>query len=245
MEPSTTTVVGAAVASSARTTVTTNLFEVPTGACGLALVVAGLGTSNGGLLPEANGTAVTAQAISNPDIAGIGILIAFLATAYGIFIWMFVAYVCRWLSPSLLGHVDEFIFRRPARKWTSPPWWQDAVHQSIIAYADLQIATGVGILVAAFSTISTMSVYHFQVAIYLAWMASNTHLTAISLLQTEFRENRNKSIARRLRLGGMLFLGVMLVVALVPTTSHNWLAILTNRPGFQLDVFGNASIPEG
>ena len=140
---------------------------------------------------------------------------------------MLVAYVCRWLPSTLLGKVDEFIFKRPARKRNTPPWWQTSVDQCILAYADLQIATGIGILTAAFSTMSSMSVYHLQVATYLAWMSSNSHLTAISLLQTEFRENKNKSTARRLRLAGMALLGVMVLVALVPTTGYNWLAIIT------------------
>ncbi|KAL8776010.1 MAG: hypothetical protein Q9194_003437 [Teloschistes cf. exilis] len=107
----------------------------------------------------------------------------------------------------------------------------NAVDQAILTYADLQIATGVGILVAACSTIRSLSLYHLQVAIYLAWMSSNTHLTAVSLLQVDFRENSNKSIVRRLRLGGMVFLGVFLLVALVPTTSYNWLSIITESKG--------------
>lgn len=150
---------------------------------------------------------------------------------------MLIAYICRWLPSPLLGQVDEFIFKRPARERSSPPWWQTAVDQCILAYADLQIATGIGILTAAFSTMSTLSVYHLQVAIYLAWMSSNTHLTAVSLLQTEFRENKNKSTARRLRIAGMALLGVMLLVALVPTTGYNWLAIITRsrRRGHTFD----------
>ena len=144
---------------------------------------------------------------------------------------MLVAYVCRLLPAPLLGQVDVFVFKRPARRRICPPWWQKAVDHSILAYADLQIATGVGILVAACSTIHSLSVYHLQVAIYLAWMSSNTHLTAISLLQIEFRENRNKSIARNLRLVGMVFLGVFLLVALVPTTAYNWLLIMTQSTG--------------
>ena len=155
------------------------------------------------------------------------VIVSFLATAYGIFIWMVIAYICRWLPSSLLGNVDVFVFKRSAQKRTSPPWWQKAVDQSILGYADLQIATGVGILTAAFATMSTLSVYHLQVAIYLAWMSSNTHLTALSLLQTDFRENKGKSVVRRLRLGAMALLGVMLLVALVPTTAYNWLATIT------------------
>ena len=156
---------------------------------------------------------------------------------------MLIAYLCRWLSPSLLGQVDKFIFRRPARERSSPQWWQNAVHQSILAYADIQIVTGVGILVAAFSTMSTLSVYHYQVAMYLAWMSSNTHLTAVSLLQIEFR-NKKRSVARRLRLSGMGFLAVMLLVALVPTASCNWVAIITrNRQhGHAYTVFDKTAI---
>ena len=173
------------------------------------------------------------------------ILIAFLATAYGIFLWMLVAYSCHWLPSSLLGQVDEFIFHRgPAREQSPPHWWQDAVDHSILAYADLQLATGIGILTAAFSTISTLSVYHYQVAIYLAWMSSNTHLTAVSLLATEFRENTNRSIARRLRLTAMGFLGAMLLVALVPTASYNWTAIITRnqQDGHAYAVFHKTAI---
>ncbi|KAM0804891.1 hypothetical protein BDR22DRAFT_557084 [Usnea florida] len=213
--------------SLSRSTVTTDLFGVPTGVCSLAISIARLRPHSAGPPAEQTGTVVLAQPISNPDIAGIGILVAFLATAYGIFLWMLIAYICRWLPSPLLGQADKFIFKLPARERSSAPWWQTAVDQCILSYADLQIATGIGILTAAFSTMSTLSVYHLQVAIYLAWMSSNTHLTAVSLLQTDFRENKNKSTARRLRIAGMALLGVMLLVALLPTTGYNWLAIIT------------------
>ncbi|KAL8765111.1 MAG: hypothetical protein Q9209_007710 [Squamulea sp. 1 TL-2023] len=216
---------------SSSSTITTNLFDAPSGACSLALSIAGLQTDRGNNPQQTSSVELAAQAVSNPDIAGIGVLIAFLSTAYGIFVWMLAAYVCGLLPEPLLGQVDIFVFKRSMLKRTRLPWWQNAVDQSILAYADLQIATGVGILVAACSTIRSLSVYHLQVAIYLAWMSSNTHLTAISLLQVEIRENRSKSIARRLRLGGMTFLGVFLLVALVPTTAYNWLLIITQSQG--------------
>ena len=144
---------------------------------------------------------------------------------------MLVAYFGRWLPPSLLDQVDSEIFKCPARERHPPPRWQNAVDQSILSFADLQTATGVGILTAAFSTMNTLSMYHYQIAIYLAWMSSNTHLTAVSLLQTDFRENKNRSTARRLRVAGMAVLGVMLLVALVPTTGYNWLAIISRSRG--------------
>ncbi|KAL8869716.1 MAG: hypothetical protein Q9174_004062 [Haloplaca sp. 1 TL-2023] len=213
--------------ASSSLTVTTNLFDPPTGACNLALHITGLQTVGRNASQQTSSAEYAAEVVSNPDIAGIGVLVAFLATAYGIFVWMLVAYVRGLLPEPLLGQVDKFVFKRSALERTRRPWWQNAVEQSIVTYADLQIATGVGILVAACSTMRSLSVYHLQVAIYLAWMSSNTHLTAISLLQIEYRENKSKSIARRLRLGGMFILGVFLLVALVPTTSYNWLLIVT------------------
>ncbi|KAL9583277.1 MAG: hypothetical protein Q9212_002800 [Teloschistes hypoglaucus] len=222
---------GAATITSLGSMITINLFDIPGGACSLALAIAGL-QSDGGDVPQQTATStLVAQPVSNPDIAGIGVLVAFLTIAYGIFLWMLLAYVCRLLPASFLGQVDVFVFKGSARTRTCAPWWQNAVDQAILTYADLQIATGVAILVAACSTIRSLSLYHLQVAIYLAWMSSNTHLTAVSLLQVDFRENRNKSIARRLRLGGMAFLGVFLLIALVPTTSYNWLYIITESKG--------------
>ena len=160
------------------------------------------------------------------------ILVAFLVTAYGIFVWMLVAYFCCWLPVSVLGQVDKYVFKRFPHEKDSSPWWRNAIDQSILVYADLQIANGIAILTAAFATMRTISMYHLQVAIYLAWMSSNTHLTAVSLLQTDFREDRNKLKARRLRIAGMALLALMLMVALVPTTRYNWSAIMTRSVGY-------------
>ncbi|KAL8635352.1 MAG: hypothetical protein Q9228_007146, partial [Teloschistes exilis] len=159
------------------------------------------------------------------------VLVAFLTTAYGIFMWMLLAYVCLLLPASSSVEWIYLCSNDQRGQGKVHHGGKNAVDQAILTYADLQIATGVGILVAACSTIRSLSLYHLQVAIYLAWMSSNTHLTAVSLLQAEFRENRNKSIARRLRLGGIVFLGVFLLIALVPTTSYKWLSIITESKG--------------
>ena len=63
----------AAAATSTRVTITTNLFDVPTGACSLALSIAQLGTEGGGSSIQATATVVLAESVSNPDIAGIGV----------------------------------------------------------------------------------------------------------------------------------------------------------------------------
>lgn len=80
---------------------------------------------------------------------------------------------------------------------------------------------GIAILAAGFSRMQSLSVYHLHVIIYLAWMSSNTHLTAVSLLQAQFRNEKNQKI-RFIRLMGMIILALMLVVALVPTIGVDW-----------------------
>ena len=100
-------------------------------------------------------------------------------------------------------------------------WWQQAVNSVVLGYADQQIATGIAILMAAFIKMQDISVYHLNVAIYLAWMSSNTHISAVSLLQAEFR-NSKRPKWRALRIFGMAAIGIMTLAMLIPTTSLAW-----------------------
>lgn len=147
-----------------------------------------------------------------------------MATAYGVFIWMLVAYLCHWLPSELLGRGDEIVFKRWSDRRT--PRWKRATDQAILAYADQQIITGIAILAAGFSRLQNLSVYHLHVVIYLAWMSSNTHLTAVSLLQLEFRNQKSLTV-RIVRLTGMIVLALLLLVGLVPTTCVNWNIIVS------------------
>ena len=71
--PLITTIPNATAASSSVTTVTTNLFDIPTGACSLAISIARVKSEDGGPSSQETGTVILAQPISNPDIAGIGV----------------------------------------------------------------------------------------------------------------------------------------------------------------------------
>ena len=137
---------------------------------------------------------------------------------------MVLAYLCCWLPLGLLGRADKNVFKR--RSDRRPPRWKRATDQVILAYADQQIVTGIAILATGFFRLQNLSVYHLHVIIYLAWMSSNTHLTAVSLLQLEFRSQKNHKV-RFIRLMGMIILALMLVVALVPTTGVHWNLIIT------------------
>ena len=65
---------GVGDASFPGSTVVTNLFQIPTGACSLAVSMANAVTEGGGgPSAEATNTTMLAQPVPNPDIAGQGV----------------------------------------------------------------------------------------------------------------------------------------------------------------------------
>ena len=140
---------------------------------------------------------------------------------------MLVAYICGWLPYSLLGTADRKVFKRTGTRTISQPWWQKAIDKAVLGYADQQIIYGFAILIAGFIQWGSISVYHYHVVMYLAWMSSNTHLSAVTLLPWIF-DNAKRQIRNMLRLIGMSIVAAMLVAALVPTTKRFWFLIAFN-----------------
>lgn len=95
--------------------------------------------------------------------------------------------------------------------------------------SDQQILTGISILTAGYAKRCTINIYHWQVVVYLAWMSSGTHLITLSVLREYLRE---KSILRLSRVAGMFILFVMLFIAIVPTGSQNYYAIISGTDYF-------------
>lgn len=67
--------------------------------------------------------------------------------------------------------------------------------------------------------VGDISSYHFQIVLYLAWMSSSVHLSALTLLRSFL--NRHKGLLVW-RLTGMLIMLILLVVGLIPTLSNDW-----------------------
>ncbi|KAI9701401.1 MAG: hypothetical protein M1820_006492 [Bogoriella megaspora] len=159
----------------------------------------------------------------DPDIAGVGVLIAFLLSAYLTLLIAVVSYVLGLVPEGQLNIADREFFRanarmalgsRRAKKVTT-----EALLRGIRAFSDQQIITGIAILVAGWSKLlgdkkGNLSAYHFHTIIYLAWMSSNVHLSTLTLLRDPLR---GSTFVRWWRLVGMgvLFLG--LFIALLPT----------------------------
>jgi hypothetical protein len=85
---------------------------------------------------------------------------------------------------------------------------------------DLQLLTGFAILISAYIQVPcTMSAYHWQIVVYLAWFSSITHLTGLMAARHYLY---NKPWARFARIIASLLFLVMLLVAIVPTAYFNW-----------------------
>ena len=108
---------------------------------------------------------------------------------------------------------------RPER-WRRSPHptskaWSEALQGAVLAFSDLQVMTGIAILISAYSQISCgLQYYHWQIAVDLALFSSITHLTTLTCLRRYFQKRR---ALRMWRLVCMAIIGVLLSVALGST----------------------------
>ncbi|KAK4624331.1 Elsinochromes biosynthesis cluster protein HP1 [Fulvia fulva] len=172
-----------------------------------------------------NGTVVKPDA----DISGPGVLIAFVFSAGATLLATLIAYAFGLVDDGLLRPVDRLVLRAPSRA-SKHLQLHVALRKAVLALSDQQIVTGIAILGAGFNGLrsGTISVYHFQTVIYLAWMSSSVHLSALTLLRPYLHSHKG---VMWWRVAGMLTLLVMLLVALVPTVSNDWMILSNNDAG--------------
>jgi hypothetical protein len=105
------------------------------------------------------------------------------------------------------------------------------VRQCVLMFADIQIFTALSILISAFVSLGCDIVaYHWQYMIYLAWLASVTHLASLSFLRNHLVKNRVKCTWR---LTAMAIIQVLLSVAVGLSTTFGgdpWLVGEGGRP---------------
>lgn len=166
------------------------------------------------------------QPTPDSDISGVGVIIAFTLSAYLTFVLVFGCYLFGGVDGSLLNRVDTHVFRirpyRPrSRRFLGRVRFNLALEKAIIALSDQQIVTGIAIMAAGFQGLRLGGIdsYHYQTVLYLAWMSSSVHLSALSILAPVLR---GRPALRIWRLVGMLVLLVLLLVGLVPTVSNDW-----------------------
>ncbi|KAF6795860.1 hypothetical protein CSOJ01_13357 [Colletotrichum sojae] len=175
-----------------------------------------------------------------PDISGNGALIGFMGTAYLVLLLVLANFLVAY-NPVR----DPFHFRRPQGVVIDEKqWWrpnpidlklvrfirrfrllsfteetsarlQVAFDETIISLCDIQLVTGLGILISCYILLQCgLDAYHWQIAMYLGWFSAVTHLSGLTVL----RRYLNTYVwTKYVRYSSMLSLLVLLLVGLVPT----------------------------
>ena len=137
-------------------------------------------------------------------------------TAYFTLLMALLGYVFGLIPKEMINAADRHFYRV---KSSQSPEWHKAMEKGVCAFSDQQIITGIAILIAGFSQLHSIDVYHWQLLVYLGWMSSNTHLTTLTMLRDYFR---NRPFITSLRLSGMVILLILLFTAFAPTANAAW-----------------------
>ncbi|KAF2117474.1 hypothetical protein BDV96DRAFT_598361 [Lophiotrema nucula] len=104
------------------------------------------------------------------------------------------------------------------RKSKLRPRFEKALLKCILTMSDLQILTGLSILISGFTQLRCgLSVYHWQIIVRLAWFCSLTHLACLTFLRNHLHGHRGE---RKWRLLAMGILVLLLIGALLPTGKY-------------------------
>uniref|UniRef100_A0A4E9ENQ1 Uncharacterized protein n=1 Tax=Gibberella zeae TaxID=5518 RepID=A0A4E9ENQ1_GIBZA len=174
------------------------------------------------------------------DIAGIGVTLAFAITAWmvvGLLILYYLAAYNPELDPfrkendrTLSRHpnpIDFSILRLTRRglvlrvlqkgNLLHSNSLESAFNNCVITLSDIQIFTGISVLISGYMALNCgLSAYHWQLMVYLAWMASVTHLACLSFLRNYLMNRPDKRLWRV-----VLMFSVMILLAIaVGITGH-------------------------
>lgn len=85
-----------------------------------------------------------------------------------------------------------------------------------LCFSDQQIVTGFAILIAGYCEMlnTNLSVYHWNVIVYLAWLSSSVHIASLKMLRDKLNKNHR---LRNFRIAAMLALLFLLSAALWPS----------------------------
>lgn len=145
-----------------------------------------------------------------------------MTTSYLTVVLIFIYYFIGWSSRSQLNVIDIGLLGWLRRKTKLRPSrnWEPVVCKTILLFADQQLITGSAILGAAYSQLRCgLQSYHWQIIIYLAWLSSLSHLTALTALRRYFQKHPT---IRAWRVALMLCMALALIVALLPTGHVDW-----------------------
>ncbi|KAF1913336.1 hypothetical protein BDU57DRAFT_504437 [Ampelomyces quisqualis] len=173
--------------------------------------------------------------LPNPELSGIGVILGFSITAYLTLILLVMHYftVHDARRTRVVNAVDDGLLtfvRQRLISWEPSRRFEYAMEKSVLILSDTQLVTGLGILAAGYSQLQCgISAYHWQIMVFIAWFASFSFLSAMTFLEGYFQTN---SSMRLIRVGFMFILSSLLIAALLPTGSKNWLNLFHEGEGY-------------
>ncbi|MCJ1388477.1 hypothetical protein MMC18_001324 [Xylographa bjoerkii] len=164
----------------------------------------------------------------DPDVAGYGVMAAFIFTGIATLVIIYAGYITDSLDNAQLNAIDlkarnvlrRLLFLKPlpqeqdsniekAREVRS-----EALLRFILTFSDQQLVTGLAVLIASFAKRCSITGTNFQIATALAWFSSVTHLATLSVLRRYFVD-RPRILYIRL-IGMVAVLGLLLSAELIP-----------------------------
>ncbi|KAI9889630.1 MAG: hypothetical protein M1814_005138 [Vezdaea aestivalis] len=167
----------------------------------------------------------TTLIVADPDIAGIGVISAFIiAAGTAVSSCILYTFVDEIFQPST--SIARSVKIKLHFLGLLPEDFQlvrilASLHDWILALSDQQLITGLAVLIAAFARWDRIPIYHFDIALSLAFCSSNTHLATLFVLAKELRKKKMRPLVY-VRLAGMFALFLMLFVANIFSGYRYW-----------------------
>ncbi|KAJ2905510.1 hypothetical protein MKZ38_005154 [Zalerion maritima] len=134
----------------------------------------------------------------DPDIAGIGVTIAFLLSSFSTLVGSLLHLLIlrsRVRDRESYNPIDRYLRRRVAVPLFRQPRCkeqggggkvEEALFQFVQSMSDAQLASGLGVLLAGIIKLrhDTISIYHFSVVTNFGWLSSNVHLLSLLSIRT-------------------------------------------------------------
>ncbi|KAF1997646.1 hypothetical protein P154DRAFT_622348 [Amniculicola lignicola CBS 123094] len=140
----------------------------------------------------------------DPDIAGIGVILGFLATTcFAIAISFSILFldhyprICNFWRHNVSKNPEEYVDNRGLGPyWRSPEFWSIVLSKNLLSFSDTQLVTGLAIQFTGFIKHCQISIYHFQIVVQLAFLTTVTHLLAVITLRDYFVDNKWVNLPR-------------------------------------------------
>ena len=136
---------------------------------------------------------------------------------------MLIYYLFDYIDHSYTNIIDHSCIKAVWRRQNKRPLraWEPFLRTAVLIYSDLELVTGIAILASSFPQLSTnIPSYYWQIAVYLGWFATTTHLTTLTVLRQYLREH---PFLRNCRVLLMVGSALLLAAALLPTGDRYWL----------------------